>query len=212
MAKKNILGFTLIELLIVVAIIAILAAIAIPNFLAAQTRAKCSSAKSGLRVVTTGLESYYVDNTDYPGARQYYTPNPQAANNYIIPKELTTPIAYITSWPKDPFDRYQTAGEIPQRTLRYRTPGPGWTDGIDAIITMFVPNTFPADAPSDPGVWYDSRQKSTVKYGMWSVGPDGDFESASGVQPCRLESWYDPTNGIMSNGNICRFSGGVVTP
>jgi prepilin-type N-terminal cleavage/methylation domain-containing protein len=58
-------AFTLIELLIVVAIIAILAAIAVPNFLEAQTRAKVSRAKSDMRTLATALESYYVDNNNY---------------------------------------------------------------------------------------------------------------------------------------------------
>ena len=55
-------GFTLIELLIVVAIIAILAAIAVPNFLEAQTRAKITRVKSDLRTLATGVESYMVDH------------------------------------------------------------------------------------------------------------------------------------------------------
>ncbi|NQU44909.1 prepilin-type N-terminal cleavage/methylation domain-containing protein, partial [bacterium] len=59
-------AFTLIELLIVVAIIAILAGIAVPNFLEAQVRAKVSKAKSDLRTVATGLEAYHVDNNRYP--------------------------------------------------------------------------------------------------------------------------------------------------
>lgn len=210
--SKQIKGFTLIELLIVVAIIAILAAIAIPNFLAAQTRAKASNAKAGMRTTAIGLESYYVDYNDYPPARQYYTPNPNAADNYILPLELTTPVAYMSSWPKDPFDRYETSNPNAHRTLRYRAPGWGYTDGITAIVTMNVPDTFPADSPSDPDHWYNERNTPVVKWGMWSVGPDGDFESESGVQPCRMISWYDPTNGIMSNGNICRFSNGFVTP
>lgn len=59
-------GFTLIELLIVVAIIAILAAIAVPNFLEAQVRAKVSRVKNDQRSLATGIESYYVDNNVYP--------------------------------------------------------------------------------------------------------------------------------------------------
>lgn len=59
-------GFTLIELLIVVAIIAILAAIAVPNFLEAQTRSKVSRVKADMRTIATGLEIYRLDNNDYP--------------------------------------------------------------------------------------------------------------------------------------------------
>lgn len=71
-------GFTLIELLIVVAIIAILAAIAVPNFLEAQTRAKISRVKNDHRSIATALESYAVDNNQYPeqGDTTSATPQP----------------------------------------------------------------------------------------------------------------------------------------
>ena len=59
-------SFTLIELLIVVAIIAILAAIAVPNFLEAQTRAKVARVKNDLRSVATAIEAYRVDTNKYP--------------------------------------------------------------------------------------------------------------------------------------------------
>lgn len=77
-------GFTLIELLIVVAIIAILAAIAVPNFLEAQVLAKASRAKGDLRTVATALEAYRVDASHYPPNDGYYN---------VLPVELTTPIA-----------------------------------------------------------------------------------------------------------------------
>lgn len=59
-------GFTLIELLIVVAIIGILAAIAIPQFSAYRQKAYNSAAQSDLKNAKTALESYFADNQKYP--------------------------------------------------------------------------------------------------------------------------------------------------
>jgi type IV pilus assembly protein PilA len=59
-------GFTLIELLIVVAIIGILAAIAIPQFSAYRAKAYNSAATSDLRNFKTQMESVYADNQQYP--------------------------------------------------------------------------------------------------------------------------------------------------
>src|SRR5512135_1472624 len=81
-------AFTLIELLIVVAIIAILAAIAVPNFLEAQTRAKVSRVRADLRTVATALEAYAVDNAKFP-------PNDGVYN--VLPKQISTPVAYLSS-------------------------------------------------------------------------------------------------------------------
>ena len=61
-------GFTLIELLIVVAIIGILAAIAVPNFLNAQVRAKIARVHSELRSLSTAIDSYQLDNNQHPMA------------------------------------------------------------------------------------------------------------------------------------------------
>jgi len=59
-------GFTLVELLIVVAIIGILAAIAIPQFAAYRIRSFNASAQSDARNMRTDLEAFYADNFAYP--------------------------------------------------------------------------------------------------------------------------------------------------
>ncbi|HMX61762.1 MAG TPA: prepilin-type N-terminal cleavage/methylation domain-containing protein, partial [Candidatus Sumerlaeota bacterium] len=108
MSKK---GFTLIELLIVVAIIAILAAIAVPNFLEAQTRAKVSRNKADMRSLATAIEAYVIDNNKYPPAYEHHNQVSWAAGggnvtppfHSRIPSLITTPIAYMTSIPEDPF-------------------------------------------------------------------------------------------------------------
>ncbi|KIH76910.1 type II secretion system protein G [Geoalkalibacter ferrihydriticus] len=64
--KKNQKGFTLIELLIVVAIIGILAAIAIPQFASYRERAFNSAAQSDLRTIRTSVEAHYAENYQYP--------------------------------------------------------------------------------------------------------------------------------------------------
>jgi type IV pilus assembly protein PilA len=63
---RNRKGFTLIELLIVVAIIGILAAIAIPQFSSYRAKAYNTSATSDLKNTKTNLESYFADNQKYP--------------------------------------------------------------------------------------------------------------------------------------------------
>ena len=67
MNKKDEKGFTLIELMIVIAIIGILAAIAIPQFSAYRQRSYNSAAKSDLRNAATAQEAYQVDEQTYKG-------------------------------------------------------------------------------------------------------------------------------------------------
>lgn len=62
---RNRKGFTLIELLIVVVIIGILAAIAIPKFAATKDKAKLASVKSDLKQLMTAQEAYFSDFTTY---------------------------------------------------------------------------------------------------------------------------------------------------
>lgn len=73
-ASKN--GFTLIELMIVIAIIAILAAVLVPNFIRARAMGQLTSCKSNLRTIATAVEMYAVDNrARYPATTAILTPN-----------------------------------------------------------------------------------------------------------------------------------------
>ena len=78
-------AFTLIELLIVVAIIGILAAIAVPNFLSAQLRAKIAGTQQDLRMFVTAMVQYHTDNNSYHAHRDTLDQH--------FP--LTTPVAYL---------------------------------------------------------------------------------------------------------------------
>ena len=64
--KLNSKGFTLIELMIVIAIIGILAAIAIPQFASYRQKAYNAAALSDLKTVKTTLEAYYAEHFVYP--------------------------------------------------------------------------------------------------------------------------------------------------
>jgi prepilin-type N-terminal cleavage/methylation domain-containing protein len=170
-------GFTLIELLIVVAIIAILAAIAIPNFLAAQTRSKVSRVTSEMRTFATGMESYYVDNNAYLPTRNVV--GVSRLQRFIL---LTTPVAYLTTIPKDIFSN--DTGD--QQYYPY------W--GQD----MFSPTNSAYFAP------VPALQSRVLGGGaLWmvfSAGPDRDYEPAFGGFEI-----YDPSNGTISNGDIFRW-------
>ena len=90
----------MIELMVTVAIIAILAAIGVPNFLEAQTRSKVSRTAADMRSIRTALEAYRVDNNYYPetdtGTETVYSPG-------VGLIRCTTPISYITSVPVSPW-------------------------------------------------------------------------------------------------------------
>jgi len=85
-------GFTLIELLIVVVIIGILAAIAIPKFAATKDKAKLASVKTDLRNMMTAQEAYFSDYATYGTFAQL-----QSASNYSLSAGNTAAVAAVAS-------------------------------------------------------------------------------------------------------------------
>lgn len=216
-------AFTLIELLIVVAIIAILASIAVPNFLEAQVRAKVARARADMRTIATGLESYVVDHNAYPKnnaqswSLSFGSPNPQ-----MVPtlERLTTPIAYLSGGSvfRDPF-----AGKA-----QYFGPNLGQIESLsDVAVSVSADNRIEAGkvyryvsrGPRDTTIWNQPNDtQKAVWYMLESCGPDQHYHRMGNAlnyddAPARREvlnrAIYDPTNGTVSRGSIWRAGGGT---
>jgi prepilin-type N-terminal cleavage/methylation domain-containing protein len=181
-------GFTLIELLIVVAIIGILAAVAVPNFLEAQVRAKVARVKSDIRALATGLETYRTDHDAYPPTAETPTFHPGSPFNgigggfYAYVGRLSTPIAYISISPIDPF----MSGR----------PSPDGAFGWECYEYW-----------AEPSVGFDLVDitrggVNSVRYVLWSWGPDRDPDGFAVQDPATV---YDSSNGTVSSGNYYRF-------
>jgi hypothetical protein len=159
--------------------------------LEAQTRAKVSRAQSDMRALATGIESYRVDHNQYPpenwpGPELISAYNGQFIPNSVRLRRITTPIAYLSTLPADPFD-----------------PG---TD----LINLVVPHTYHYVAANDPmkpgeAVFFHGQNPDHIwmEWMLQSYGPDRGSDS-----PLDETYWqfprYDPSNGTVSIGNILR--------
>jgi prepilin-type N-terminal cleavage/methylation domain-containing protein len=175
-------SFTLIELLIVVAIIAILAAIAVPNFLEAQMRSKVATVYSDFRTLQLGMECYRLDNN-------YYVPDFDvlqggSADDYQSWKALTTPVAYLTTVLYSPFKAWNNPHNPHSNREVYLYGGP-------------------------PASLIEQTKEYGILYIALSGGPDDDNDywwNMTIVDIDRgtgsLECVYDATNGTKSSGDI----------
>jgi len=214
-------AFTLIELLIVVAIIAILAAIAVPNFLEAQTRAKVSRLVSDFRAFKVGLESYRVDTNKLPEG-DFPQTGAKAGVLGVGMYRLTTPIAYLTSINKSPF-REDKIGADPNnpkyavvnvhplyvRAVTFTGGDPARNlNGVDYSDSyMQDRGGYLFNLPGNgtitiPPLLID--ECSAGEYMIKSVGPD-NIDNRSPSQTTGNATVYDPSNGTISDGDVVTF-------
>ncbi|RJP18638.1 MAG: prepilin-type N-terminal cleavage/methylation domain-containing protein [Candidatus Omnitrophota bacterium] len=173
-------AFTLIELLIVVAIIGILAAIAVPNFLNAQLRAKIANAVSDMRSIDTALEMYKLDKNIYPPWQDANGTNRNPVNRRLVP--LTTPIAYMSSVPQDPFIYGPPGTRVDENQhVAYVT-----YDYVDAWALVHF-----------SGATMLGNSFRCSEWRIASAGPDGTMTFGSVPS-------FDATNGLKSWGDIVR--------
>ncbi|MDX9754874.1 MAG: prepilin-type N-terminal cleavage/methylation domain-containing protein [bacterium] len=199
---KTTRGFTLIELLIVVAIIGILAAIAVPNFMNAQIRAKFARVQSDIRSLGTAVEMYRVDNQVYPCDGQEPTClTPWATQGW----RLTTPISYIASLPLDPWADDTPWEDKAVKHYWYVTrEGYGGTRSAGRASSVKGRNR----------VLLFDPPRHTYKFGFISPGPDkcwewdrpyfADFAAAYAGDVL----YYDASNGVISNGDLYMYGPG----
>lgn len=190
-------GFTLIELLIVVAIIGILAAVAVPNFLNAQVRAKVAKTEGEMQSFVTACEMYRVDNGRYFPHAGY----PGVIHAPWQNKYLTTPIAYFSAQPRDLFQDVAqpdttawnlTFGMYHMETI-FMSDGSYYADGAMNPQTR-VPNN-----PADVARAFSGKPHS---YELWSIGPNQKLDyNVSGSNIVGF-IYYRPTNGTLSTGDI----------
>ena len=127
MLKRDSKGFTLIELLIVVAIIGIIAAIAIPNRLNAIDRGKQKRTMADMRSIGTAIESYAVDNNVYP-----------IATTSAVLSTLVSPV-YIKTMPQ--MDGWAHTFQVTAATTDYTVYSQG-KDGTGTTCTAATTTTF----------------------------------------------------------------------
>ena len=188
-------AFTLIELLIVVAIIGILATVAVPNFLNAQTRATVARVLADLKAIDQGLMQYGLDNNN-----KFPSTGGTAQSVFKPLYRLTSPIAYLTTLPqRDPF--------LPAKQGNERVGGVDekWFDPF-WMVTSPDWRWYGQEVPED-----GRYRVGPLLYFLASVGPDRVLDPSQ--YPGFTHHWvpYSGSNGVRSAGDVFIFGPGGTT-
>jgi len=225
-------GFTLIELLFVVATIAILAAIAVPNFLEAQTRSKLARFRVDLSVISLGLNRYYADHGSYPPNHPEVTSYLTTALDSPIMAEgyTTAPATAKMTWHEvngfSSHDQEAAYKMVKLPPLYYNsrqlnllsTPVAYLESGIPVDVFGTYKTLRPTYLNSYdlfandkrttyPGLW-GSHVTSATLVVMTGMGPDGEINAEHPLNGPWVS--YDATNGTVSDGDIIYTEGDPV--
>jgi len=208
-------AFTLIELLIVVAIIGILAAIAVPNFLNAQVRAKLARGMADMRNMGTAIESFRLDQNflliDFwdddselgieritkLGVRPFDNSMNRTMIQVLAP--LTTPISYMSTVPRDPFNKNaknsqgSDFGTTSQDSYIYGDKEPVF-GGENHNLKLVLPGVAER---------WGLQPLGMNDWALLGIGPDADWQSRGYDEGIP----YQVTNGVISSGDIVYRSG-----
>ncbi len=174
-------GFTLIELLIVIAIILILVAIALPNFMEAQIRAKIAKVKGDLRSVGMAMDSYLLDFKMYPTD---HDPDDKTQQGLF---QLSSPIKYIKNIPADIFNNKGSGMTLDEPSFEMASTGFTILDAKKKRpkVNAFVVFSHGPDRKDD----FEGND-------TWPYGPSLPCPYVM----CYLN--YNPTNGTYSVGDL----------
>ncbi|WP_279330659.1 type II secretion system major pseudopilin GspG [Sphingomonas oleivorans] len=131
-------GLTLVEMIVVLAIIALVAALIVPNVIGRPDEARVTVANTDLRTISAALKMYRLDNGDYPTTEQGLAALSEKPTTGPIPSNWSAE-GYLAQVPVDPWGRpyvYSSPGkEGGFDLLSYGKDGKPGGEGLDADLT-----------------------------------------------------------------------------